>query len=225
MLAAAFLIALALTGSAPKLASFEPFVPAGVMARLPEEITRIELQSERQTLVFARAGGADRWRAGDAPLSDAGAEHLARALRFLHVSKPIATLEGEGFDAAALAEMGFDPPRSEVTVFAGDEPVLSIRFGGLNPSRTGQYARLEGQSGLLLMPLHVGREWQVLARGVRDHVASARRRRPTGAARRSGERGARHAAAKADADAGAGRLAAAGWAAAAGSSHPPARMW
>ena len=172
VLAAAFLIALAVTGSAPKLASFEPFVPAGVMARLPEEITRIELQGERRTLVFARAGGADRWRAGAAPLSDAGADHLARALRFLHVSKPVATLEGEGIDPVAQAEMGFDPPRLEVKVFAGDQPVLSILFGGLNPSRTGQYARLEGQGGLLLLPLHVGREWQVLARGGRDHVAA-----------------------------------------------------
>ncbi len=173
VLAAAFLIALAFTGSAPKLASFEPFVPAGVMARLPAEITRIELQSGGQTLVFARAG-ADRWRAGDATLSDSAAEHLARALRFLHVSKPIATFEGGAFDAAALAEMGFGPPRSEVTVFAGDEPALAIRFGGLNPSRTGQYARLEGQRGLLLMPLHVGREWQLLTRAIPDHLASAR---------------------------------------------------
>ncbi len=172
VLAAAFLIALAFTGSPPKLASFEPFVPAGVMARLPEEITRIELQAGEQRLVFARAG-ADRWRAGDAVLSDSAAEHVVRALRFLHVSKPIATLEGDAFDAAALAEMGFDPPRSEVTVFAGDEPALSIRFGGLNPSRTGQYARLEGQSGLLLMPLHVGREWQLLTRAIPDHLASA----------------------------------------------------
>lgn len=173
VLAAAFLIALAFTGSAPKLASFEPFVPAGVMARLPAEITRIELQSGGQTLVFARAG-ADRWRAGDATLSNSAAEHLARALRFLHVSKPIATFEGGAFDAAALAEMGFGPPRSEVTVFAGDEPALAIRFGGLNPSRTGQYARLEGQRGLLLMPLHVGREWQLLTRAIPNHLASAR---------------------------------------------------
>lgn len=172
VLAAAFLIALAVTGSPPRLASFEPFVPAGVMARLPEEITRIELQSGGQTLVFARSG-ADRWRAGDAELSDSAAEHVARALRFLHVSKPIATLEGGAFDAAALAGMGFDPPGPAVTVFAGDEPALAIRFGGLNPSRTGQYARLERQSGLLLMPLHVGREWQLLTRAVPDHLASA----------------------------------------------------
>ena len=54
MLAAALLIALAVTGSAPKLASFEPFVPAGVMARVPEEITRIELRAGPQVLVFAR---------------------------------------------------------------------------------------------------------------------------------------------------------------------------
>ena len=77
VLAAAFLIALAFTGSAPKLASFEPFVPAGVMARLPEEITRVELQSGEQALVFARAG-ADRWHAGDAAVSNSAAEHLAR---------------------------------------------------------------------------------------------------------------------------------------------------
>ncbi len=67
--------------------------------------------------------------------------------------------------------MGLDPPRSQVAVFAGDDAVLSIAFGGLNPSDTGQYARLEGQSGLLLLPLHVGREWQVLARGTPDHRA------------------------------------------------------
>jgi Domain of unknown function (DUF4340) len=171
-LAAAFLIALAVTGSAPELASFVPFEAAGVMARPPEEITRIELQSGGQTLVFARAGG-EGWRAGEAALSDSTSEHLGKALRFLHVSKPMTTLDGDDPGTAALAEMGLDPPRSEVKVFAGDQPALAIRFGGLNPSRTGQYARIEGQGGVLLLPLHVGREWQLLARGVPDHVAAA----------------------------------------------------
>lgn len=174
VLAAAFLIALAFTGSAPKLASFEPFVPAGVMARLPEEITRIELRANQQTLVFTRAG--DGWRRGDAPLSDSAAEHVAKALRFLHVSKPNATLEIDTFDAAPLAEMGLDVPRAEVTVFAGDQPALAIAFGGLNPSGTGQYARIAGQSGLLLLPLHVGREWQMLARAIPKHLAAGQNR-------------------------------------------------
>ncbi len=176
VLAAALLVALAVTGSAPKLASFEPFVPAGVMARQPEAITRIELRADQQTLVFARTGQG--WRTGDAALTDSTVEHVARALRFLHVSQPMATLEGDTFDAAALAAMGFDPPRSEVAVFAGDQPTLRVAFGGLNPSRTGQYARLEGHSGLLLMPLHVGREWQMLTRAVPDHVAAAQSRSP-----------------------------------------------
>ena len=167
-LAAAFLIALAVTGSAPKLGSFEPFVPAGVMAQKPDQITRIELRADGRTLSFARAG--EGWRAGDAPLSDAAAEHLARALRFLHVSKPVATLEGETFDAAA---MGLDLPRIKVTLFAGDQPALAIAFGGLNPTRTEQYVRLEGQSGVLLLALHVGREWQTLTRAVPDHLAAA----------------------------------------------------
>jgi hypothetical protein len=170
VLAAAFLIALALTGSAPKLASFAAFEPAGVMARLPEEITRIELRAGQRTFVFVRTG--DGWRTGDAPLSDSAAEHVAKALRFLHVAKPDVTLEGDTFDATALAEMGLDQPRSEVTVFAGDQPALTIAFGGLNPSRTGQYARLAGQDGLLLMPLHVGREWQMLTRAIPNHVAA-----------------------------------------------------
>jgi hypothetical protein len=171
-LAAVFLIALALSGSAPKLASFVPFEPAGVMARLPEEITRIELRSDQRTLVFARGSGADPWRMDDAPLSDSAAEHVAKALRFLHVSKPITTLEGDDFDAAALAGMGLDVPRSEVTVFAGGQRALTIAFGDLNPSRTGQYARLTGQSGLLLLPLHVGREWQTLTRAIPKHLAA-----------------------------------------------------
>ncbi len=171
VVAAAFLIGLALTGSAPEQASLVRFEPAGVMARLPEEITRVELQSDRQALLFVRDGQS--WRTGDAALSDAAAEHLARALRFLHVSKPVATLAGDDPDAAALSEMGFDPPRAQVAAFAGEAPALAIVFGGRNPSGTGQYARLEGQSGLLLLPLHVGREWQLLARGVPDHVAAA----------------------------------------------------
>jgi hypothetical protein len=167
-LAVALLVGLAVTGSGPRLASFEPFVPAGVMARQPDEITRIELRADQETLTFARTG--DGWRAGDTALRDAAAEHLARALRFLHVSKPVATLEGDALDGAA---MGLDPPHAEVAVFAGDERALRIAFGGLNPSRTEQYARLEGQSGVLLLPLHVGREWQMLTRRVPDHVAAA----------------------------------------------------
>jgi hypothetical protein len=173
VLAAALLLGLAFTGSAPKLASFEPFVPAGIMARAPDAITRIELRADGQTLTFARTG--DGWRAGDAALRDAAAEHVARALRFLHVSKPVATLEGDAFDAPA---MGLDPPRAEVTVFAGDERALALAFGGLNPSRTEQYARLEGQSGVLLLPLHVGREWQMLTRAIPDHLAAAPGRSP-----------------------------------------------
>ena len=163
LLASALLVALAVTGSAPQLRSFVPFEPAGVMARLPEAITRIELREGQQTLVFTRAD-ADRWRTGDAALSASAAEHVARALRFLHVAKPVATLTGDAFEPAALAEMGLAPPRSEVAVFAGDRPALAVRFGGLNPSGTGQYARIEGQSGLYLLPLHVGREWQLLTR-------------------------------------------------------------
>ena len=69
--------------------------------------------------------------------------------------------------------MGLDAPRSEVKVFAGDEPALALAFGGLNPARTEQYARLGGQSSVLLLPLHVGREWQMLTRAVPDHLAAA----------------------------------------------------
>jgi hypothetical protein len=171
-LASAFLIALALTGSSPKLASFDPFVAAGVMAREPDEITRVELRSDRQTLVFARTGA--QWRTGDgAQVPDAAAEHVARALRFLHVSKPIATLADEAAAPAAQAEMGLDPPRAEVAAFAGDQPALAIAFGGLNPSRTSQYARVQGRPELLLLPLHVGREWQMLTRAIPNHVAAA----------------------------------------------------
>jgi hypothetical protein len=173
VLAAAFLVALAVTGSAPQLGSFEPFVPAGVMAHEPEQITRVELRAAGRTLTFARADGG--WRSGGQPLPDAAAEHVARALRFLHVAKPVATLEGDAFDAAA---MGLDVPRSEVTVFTGDQPALSVAFGGLNPSRTEQYARLEGQRGVLLLPLHVGREWQMLTRAIPNHVAAAQSRSP-----------------------------------------------
>ena len=174
VLAAAFLVALALTGNVPQLGSFVPFEPAGVMARPPEEITRIELRSGQETVVFTRAG--EGWRTGDAPLSDSAAAHVTKALRFLHVSKPNATLEGDAFDATALASMGLDMPRAEVTAFAGHQPVLTIAFGGLNPSATGQYARIEGQSGLLLLPLHVGREWEMLTRAVPKHLAADQNR-------------------------------------------------
>jgi hypothetical protein len=169
LLAAALLVAMALTGAAPELASMVRFEPAGVMAETPEQVTAVELRAEGQTTVFVRAGA--RWLAGGTPLPEAAAEHLAKGLRFLHVSKPTATLDGDGLDPA---EIGLDAPRAEVTVLVGDAPALAIAFGGLNPSASAQYARLGGQGGIVLLPLHVGREWQVLARAVPDHVAHAR---------------------------------------------------
>jgi len=176
LLAGGFLLALAFTGGAPQLGSLVRFEPGGVMARPPEEITRVELRDGQEALVFTRAD-ADRWRRGDAALSDAAAEHVTRALRFLHVSKPVATLAGDAFETAALAAMGLAPAGSEVAVFAGDQRALAIAFGGPNPSGTGQYARLEGQSGIWLLPLHVGREWQLVAHALPDHRAVADRSR------------------------------------------------
>jgi hypothetical protein len=171
LLAAALLAAMAVTGAIPKLANFVRFEPAGVMPQEPEQITRVELRSGQQTLVFTREG--DGWLAGGTPLSAAALEHMTRALRFLHVSRPTATLGGDGIEEAALVDMGLAPPQAEVTLFAGAKRVLAVRFGGVNPSAIAQYARLAGQSGILLLPLHVGREWRVLARTLPDHVASA----------------------------------------------------
>jgi hypothetical protein len=171
LLAAAFLIGMALTGASPELASLVRFEPAGVMAETPEEITRVELRSDRQALVFTRDG--DRWLAGGSPLSATAVEHMTKALRFLHVSAPTTTLEGDGLDPTALAEMGLETPDAEVVLFAGDERALSILFGGVNPTRTAQYAIINGQAVIHLFPLHVGREWQVLARAAPQAAARA----------------------------------------------------
>lgn len=168
-----FLAAMALWGQAPEDRQRVAFEPAGLMRETPEEIDRIELLVPPRRLVFLRTGG--RWttasppgnepRAGATPSTTPSGAHLDMSLRFMHATAPVRVMARADYAGEPLRDFGLDPPAFTVSLHRGARTAITARFGGPTPQAVLQYVQVEGRDELYLLPVFVGREWELVSRG------------------------------------------------------------
>ena len=167
LLAVGFLLVMVVSGRtrpAPNLVRFEA---AGLMREIPDDIDRIEFTGDGRRLMFTRR---ERGRWTVAPAADELAavtvSHLEMSLKFMHVTAPVRVMSRDEYQPAGLGEYGLDPPRYTVSLQRGGQTVLATSFGGKNPQQVFQYVRVAGRDELYLLPVFVGREWELVAQGV-----------------------------------------------------------
>ena len=159
--ALAFLGAMVLSGRMRESQHYVKFEPAGLMHEAPETIDRVELVAAARRLVFLRAEG--RWRTPTvAQVPAALVPHLEMSIRFMHTAAPVRVMAREEYAGEPLREFGLEPPRYEVSLYRGKDTVLSTRFGARNPQDILQYVRVDGRDELYLLPVFVGREWELV---------------------------------------------------------------
>lgn len=161
--ALAFLVAMVLSGRMRESQQYVKFEPAGLMRHIPEEIDRVELVAPPRRLVFRRAGG--HWTTSTAQASTDLVAHLEMSLRFMHVTAPVRVMAPAEYAGERLGEFGLDPPRYTVSLHRGKDLAISARFGAPNPQMVLQYVQVEGRDELYLLPVFVGREWELVAEG------------------------------------------------------------
>jgi len=101
-------------------------------------------------------------------LTTAAMAHLETSLKFMHVTAPVRVMSPGDYRANALDEYGLDPPRYTIALYAGGQRVLDTRFGRKNPQEIFQYVKVAGRDELYLLPVFVGREWELVAERVTD---------------------------------------------------------
>jgi len=170
--ALAFLAVMALSGRMRESQQYVKYEPAGLMREPPEDIDRIELVASPRRRVFTRTAGS--WTLAPAPgdmsmaphptSSDLSA-HLEMSLRFMHATAPVRIMMRSEYADEPLRDYGLDPPGYSVTLHQGPRTVMSARFGAPTPQTVLQYVQVDGRDELYLLPVFVGREWELVAAG------------------------------------------------------------
>ena len=163
-IAVGFLIAMALFGRARESGQLVRFVPAGVLAEAPAQITRIELMGSARRSIFTRNGeGAWRRDQDPRPVPSPLATHLDDALKFLHVSAPVRVLARQEWAEHGLGEFGLERPGMSAVLSHDARQVLLVHFGSVNPQKVLQYMRVDGRDDIYVMARFVGEEWERVA--------------------------------------------------------------
>ena len=167
LVAVGFLLVMVVSGRTRPTQNLVKFEAAGLMRETPDQIDRVELTAEGRRVIFARREQG-RWvvapPAGE--LAASTLTHLEMSLTFMHVTAPVRVMSRDEYHAEALGEYGLDPPRYTLSLHRGGQTVLATSFGGKNPLQVFQYVRVEGRAELYLLPVFVGREWELVAEGV-----------------------------------------------------------
>lgn len=167
LFAVGFLLVMVVSGRTRPTQNLVKFTAAGLMRETPDQIDRVELTAEARRSIFTRRGPGWWTVAPSAGELAVGAvSHLEMSLKFMHVTGPVRVLSRDEYQAGALLEYGLDPPRYTVSLHRGGQTVLATSFGGQNPQQVFQYVRVEGRDELYLLPVFVGREWELVAEGV-----------------------------------------------------------
>jgi hypothetical protein len=159
--AVVFMAAMAITGGRRENQQLVRFQAAGLMAQVPDDVDRVDLERDGRLLTLRRS--ADRawtYEPAGRPLPAALVTHVETSLRFMHVAEPVRVMEGGEWDSAALGDFGLAPARYVVRLTGKGGPLLAVDFGALNPQRVAQFARVDGRQQLYLMPKFVGVEWE-----------------------------------------------------------------
>jgi hypothetical protein len=157
-----FIAAMAFTGGRREPQQLVRFRAAGVLEATPQQIDRVDVERDGRRVSFLRSPDG-RWTDDDGagrPVARVAGEHLDMSLKFMHVTEPVRVMERPEWDGTPDSEFGLDPPRYAVRMSVHGTPVLRARFGGTNPQRVSQYARIDGRDQLYLLPTFVGVEWE-----------------------------------------------------------------
>jgi hypothetical protein len=132
---------------------------AGPMVGIPlDRVTAVDVRAGERHWRFERADG--RWRAGARAAPSGFGAHVDAGLRFLHASAPQERLAAADLERAFLAEVGLDPPRYVVSARTDDARTLTVAFGAASPRGLAQYARVDDERDVLLLPRYVGEAWE-----------------------------------------------------------------
>ena len=167
LLAVGFLLVMAISGRTRPTPNLVKFEAAGLMREMPDHIDQVELAGDGRRLLFTRRKQG-RWTVAPAAaeLAAVTVSHLEMSLKFMHVTAPVRVMSRDEYQPAGLGEYGLDPPRYTVSLQRGGQTVLATSFGGKNPQQVFQYVRVAGRDELYLLPVFVGREWELVAQGV-----------------------------------------------------------
>ncbi len=156
--ALAYLACMFQAGVDPTLGQFQSYEVAGLLRVPVQEVTRIELRRASGITTWIRRGG--HWRQGDQPLAEAFAGKLDLALKMLHGSAPVRTLDT---DAARLAEYGLAPPVLTVTLSNDAGELLHLALGAKSPDGILRYALTADAGQVMLVSGFVGAAWEEAA--------------------------------------------------------------
>lgn len=154
-----YLCAMVVGGALPELRNRVKFEAQGVMTVAPERIDRVEIERGATHVALARTSSGGWSREGGAALSVPVAAQVSLAVQYMHTAAPVRTMKAEEIQGIAPAEFGLAPPALSVTLSAGPERVLQVRFGARNAEDLLQYMTLAGRDGLVLMSRFVGQQW------------------------------------------------------------------
>ncbi len=158
--ALAYLVIMAVSGTAPVQRQLVHFEAKGVLKMLPDRVSRVEISRGAERIVLVRRSD-ESWATPDGVAVGAEtAKHISMAVQMMHTSGPVRDIPAEELRDADTSAFGLDPPQIAAKLYEGSgNPILSVRFGEHNPEDFLQYMRVEGDSRLYLMSRFVGAEW------------------------------------------------------------------
>jgi hypothetical protein len=148
----AFLVGLALHGGRPDI--LVQFKPNGVLSSFaPEQAREIEVARGSDRRRFVRDG--ERWNT-----EPEMAQRLDAGLRLLSNAGPMRVLSAEEVARVPPSEYALGSDSLRVTVRPAHGAAFVIQFGGRNPLGSAHYAKVDGETGVFLLPAYVGEAWE-----------------------------------------------------------------
>ncbi len=159
-LAIGYLAAMAVVGAPPAQRQLVQTEADGLLAVPAAEVRMAEIVKDGQTIRAVRQGDKNWTDQSGAPLGAAASAQLDRAATVLHRSGPVRELSEDDLAGVDAQPFGLKAPALVVTVWgAAEAPLLTARFGAINPEGILQYMRLDGSGSLYLMSRFVADEW------------------------------------------------------------------
>jgi len=156
----AYLIGLVLTGAQPTQRQLVSFEANGVLKSPPERIRRVELSRGDQSAVVQRTGERIWATPQGTELGAEAGKQVSMAVQVMHTSGPVRVISSEELEGVDIAGFELNAPEIVAKLYeAGNEPVLTIRFGARNPDGFLQYMQIEGDRSVYLMSRFVGEGW------------------------------------------------------------------
>jgi hypothetical protein len=155
-----YLVAMVLSGAQPVQRQLVAFEAKGVLKAPPERIRRVELRRGGDAITLVRTGEKTWATPGGAEISTEAGARISMTVQMMHTSGPARVIRSEELAGVDFAGFELDPPRIVAKLYeAGENPILTVRFGGRNPDGFLQYMRMEGDGDVYLMSRFVGEGW------------------------------------------------------------------